>query len=210
MGSCAEASCSIGMFLCSFLVMALQEIKSEWLTRADPSSNTRDVARERVGPKLWNTHDIAYLHESDKAVFSDVIKKNPHFESMFSYATFCKYKPFWLRPHDWLTCKCPKCYELEGFLKAYNRKILDWHKELDAKNKELDGEALSQPAEELDLSVEQDMCLQCKEHNPLYGCPNSLTALYKLCVCAHAVSFGPETVQACAQGLPYVSLRVSL
>ncbi len=190
--------------------MALQEIKSEWLTRADPSSNTRDVARERVGPKLWNTHDIAYLHESDKAVFSDVIKQNPHFESMFSFATFCKYKPFWLRPHDWLTCKCPKCYELEGFLKAYNRKILDWHKELDAKNKELDGEALSQPAEELvHLSVEQDMCLQCKEHNPRYGCPNSLTAFQAVRLCARRIVQSRDCPSLCRRS-PYVSLRVSL
>ena len=143
------------------------------MSQSQASSNARDVAKQCVGPKRWNSHDIAYLSDTDTALHERFCQQFPHLRSGVSFSSFKKYKPYWMRPHKWLTCKCPKCYEMECFLKAGRRKFVQWH----------DGK-----------------CAACSSGNPLWGFKGGLHELYELAVCDTAHVFSSETTLDCAHG----------
>lgn len=152
---------------------------------------------------MWNTHAIAYHHDTDKVVFDKFLLQYPQLAGSVSQQTFVNYKPFWLRPAKWLTCRCPKCYEIEAFYKAYTRVVHDWHEE-DARSK---GFTNARPeGSSLDLE-EETHCWQCRLHNPFYELQPSpspavnLEKLYNLAMCERSRNFTAETSRECAHGL---------
>ena len=100
---------------------------SFWRSRADSSSNNK-LIREYVGPNKYNVHPVEYITKSEAAIYADFCEENPHLVSYVSLPVFRKHKPFWIRPHEWLTCKCPACHEIEGLLNTFVRNVPAWHK----------------------------------------------------------------------------------
>jgi hypothetical protein len=147
------------------------------MSQSQASSNARDIAREHVAPKVWNSHEIAYLSDTDEELFSRFLETHHDLRSSVSLSTFKKYKPYWMRRNKWLTCKCPKCHEIEQFLDSYKRKHKQWH----------------------ELKLDSGECT-CANNNPLHEFSGGKDELFELAVCAHARTFSGESSLLCAHG----------
>ena len=188
-------------------VVYVQEIVSFWESKADPSSSNK-LVRQRVGPKQYNSANVMYTTKSDAAIWADFVEEHPVWVQWVSQSAFNKLKPFYLKPHKWLTCKCSSCHEIEGFLEAFVRNVPVWHKQA-IKNGNIIN---SRPpgTDHLEDGASETNCWHCRQHNPLYRslaspsfvttveCGSGLDALYQLSVCEHAVKFGAESTMKCA------------
>jgi hypothetical protein len=177
-----------------------------WLAQSDLSSNNHLVHR-RLGPKQYDSHNVMYTVKPDDAYWADFVQTHAELVPWVSKTTYIKHKPFWLKPHKWLTCKCPSCHEMDCFLKAFVRNAPAWHK--------LARLANARPANTAHLgeSAGETHCWHCRLYNPLYrslAVPSfvsgdlnkqggsGLDALYRLCVCEHAHKFDAQSTLACA------------
>ena len=175
---------------------------SIWLRGSQLSSNKRDVARN-LSRNVWQTHNKAYLYDSDEEKWKLFQVEYPHLLRFVSRATFIANKPYWLRPAKWLTCMCPKCHEIKDFARTFAKAAPLWHAE-DAErgkfeNTAPDGQEGVHPAPH---------CWKCFQHNPLYGgepdplkhFPEQAEALYRMSVCAHAANLDAQATVECADG----------
>ena len=53
-----------------------------------------------------------YTAKADSAIWADFCDDHPNLRQYVSRSVFMGAKPFYLRPHKWLTCKCPLCHEM--------------------------------------------------------------------------------------------------
>jgi len=177
-----------------------------WLGQSESSSNNH-VVRRRRGPKQYDSHNVMYTTKPDDAYWADFTQTYPHLVPWIARTTFLKHKPFWLKPHKWLTCKCPMCHEIDCFLKAFVRLSPTWHKGVKPNVRP------TAASSRFDDGAAETHCWHCRLSNPLYrnlACPSFITgdldkqggsgldALYRLCVCDHAYHFGPGSSSACA------------
>ena len=150
-----------------------------------------------------------YTTKSDESMWADFAADHPHLLPYVSRSIFLSAKPFYLKFHKWLTCKCPMCHEMDCLLQTFVRNVPTWH--MVALKKDPDFKNTRPPdAAKFNEGVAETHCWHCRLHNPLYRSlaspsftqsvqgSSGLDALYQLCVCEHAVSFGPESTPDCA------------
>ena len=82
-----------------------------WISKAEHSSNSK-VVRQYVGPKEYKSSNVMYTAKADSAIWADFCDDHPNLRQYVSRSVFMGAKPFYLRPHKWLTCKCPLCHEM--------------------------------------------------------------------------------------------------
>lgn len=158
--------------------------------------------RKYFGPGRFQEEQKRYVTDTDRALFSYFLTENGHLESSVSFSTFYKYKPFWIYPHKWLTCKCPKCLEVESFFTDYKRKVQGWHN----KSRTCSANRTQNPRPgDMSSGAPPENCLHCKDHNPMYtlGAGSGLEDLYRISVCAHALILDSKTSHSCAKGHTY-------
>ena len=151
-------------------------------------------------------HAIAYLSMTDREKFVRFLEKHPFLTNHVSQSTFYKYKPYWLRPTKWLTCKCPTCTEMEGLYATYARVVPLWHAN-DAKAGTFDNTPPASVAT-VDRPAET-FCWHCRLYNPLHAsgpdipavADRGLEKLYRASVCSHGLSFDAKTTRDCAHGI---------
>ena len=133
-------------------------------------------------------------------MYQRMISESPYLANCVSFSTFLKYKPYWLRPAKWLTCACPKCYEIKCFNKTYARVVPLWHAQ-DAKDKVFNNTRPPDVAPDRD---HETYCWHCRMHNPLHASQPSpstdLNALFKMSVCEAGGNISPESARTCAHG----------
>ena len=197
---CVSESTTLNESLC---VSFVQLITDYW--QAESSSNNK-VIRQYMGPKEYKRANVMYVSKSDASIWADFCTEHECLRQWVSRSLFLNNKPFYLRPHKWLTCKCPTCHEIQCMLDTFVRNVPAWHKQAlrnGASNRR-------PPDTSLHDNSTETHCWHCRIHNPLYrnlASPSftqavdgatGLDALYELCVCKHAVNFGPESTLECA------------
>ena len=164
-----------------------QDVEAFWLTDAQQSSNTRDVARRygthlsfiqvffacvirinkprKLGPKVWDKRSIEYINDTDEEKWR--MFQRDHWEKLpwVSKATFMRWKPFWLRHAKWLSCACPRCYEIKCFQKTYARIVPEWHRQ-DAAAKIFEN---PRPGDAVPGPDDGTHCWHCRSRNPLFS-----------------------------------------
>ena len=171
-------------------VFDAQDIQAFFNRISTPSSAKRDVARQYIGTKKWNEHQFGYVRESMEQAYVMFMREYPEHQDMIGFSSFKKYKPYWIRPHTWQTCKCPKCTELEEMTKIYLHQVPLWHQQ-------------DQAVSTASSRTPTVQCSHCKQFNPLsdLSLQGGLDALYRMSVCEHAVDFGTESTPECAHGV---------
>ena len=69
-----------------------------------------------------------YTTKSDESMWADFAADHPHLLPYVSRSIFLSAKPFYLKFHKWLTCKCPMCHEMDCLLQTFVRNVPTWHK----------------------------------------------------------------------------------
>ena len=122
------------------------------------------MARKYTAPKTFEEHPIGSCQKSDPDMYESFCKAHPHLIHYVSPSTFLKYKPYWMRPAMWMTCRCPKCLEMEEILKYLLRNTANWH----IQDRRAGRFQNSRPPDADPLSSEPH-CWTCTQHNPLYA-----------------------------------------